>query len=77
MKIAQACWMPLQELAEISEIHSLTISPYLNELAKHLLNECQKSYSCKLPDHRQILKRGDLTDTMHVEFLHQDVINRL
>lgn len=73
IEIVQAFWISLQELAEASEINSLRVSPYLNELAKHILNGCQSSHSCKLPDHRQIPMMVDPTDTMNVEFIHQDL----
>lgn len=73
IEIVQAFWISLQALAEASEINSLKVPPYLNELAKHILNGCQSSYSCKLPDHRQTLMIVDPTDTMNVEFIHQDL----
>lgn len=70
-EIFQAFWVSLTELAEASEIHGLQVSPYINAVARHILNGCHSSYSLQLPDIRQTPVAFDPNDLMNVEFFQQ------
>jgi len=73
VEIIQGFWVSVKDVAKSPEINGLKVSPYIKVLAKHILHGCSSSYSVVFPDNRQIPITIDPTDTMNVEFFHQNL----